>query len=61
MDRPINTFVAMDATDLALILHLVATHKDEIDLDRAFVDTLERKCDNAYYSLMGKHYGEDQE
>lgn len=61
MVRPIQTFVPMDATDLALILHLVATHREEIDLDRAFVDTLERKCGNAYYSLMGKHYGEDTE
>lgn len=59
MVKDIHTFVQMDATDLALIMHLIANHKEEIDLDRAFVDTLERKCNNAYYSLMGKYYGED--
>lgn len=56
MVRPINTLVPMDATDLALILHLIANHKEEIDLDRAFVDTLEKKCNNAYYFLKGNHY-----
>jgi hypothetical protein len=61
MVRPIQTFMSIDATEIAIILELIVAHGNELDLDRAFIDTLKRKCDNTYYSLMGKtyDYGED--
>jgi hypothetical protein len=56
MVRPIQILMPIDATEVAIILELIVAHGNELDLDRAFINTLKKKCDNTYYSLMGRTY-----